>query len=255
MADYRIPNLERACKVLRLLAEHAAGLGLVEISQKLKIPRTTALRILSTLTRDDLVGRRESRYVLGSGMIALGTAALRNLDLRAAAAPVVHALSVKVGETAHLAIPSGDRALLVEVAQSPDPIRVGAPAGTLVDLHCSATGKVLLAFGPGGWEPTPRPRRTAKTRVELDDLRDELAHVRDRGYALDDEEYFDGVRCLAAPVRDAHGDVIAALGITATTGRFPVRLVSAHADAVIEHAVTLSASLGCATPASRTSPA
>jgi len=251
MPEYVIPNLERACKVLRLLGEHPAGLGLGEVSQRLKIPRTTALRILSTLGRDDLVGKRESRFVLGSGMIALGTAALRNLDLRAAATPVVHDLSVRLGETAHLAIPSGDRGLLVEVAQSPDPIRVGAPAGTLIDLHCSATGKVLLAYGSGGWESTPRSKRTPKTRVEVDDLRDELARVREQGYALDDEEYFEGVRCLACPVRDAQGAVIAALGVTATTGRFPVRLISSHAEAVAEHAATLSAALGHAAAPAR----
>jgi len=248
MPEYLIPNLERACKVLRLLGEHPVGLSLVEVSQKLKIPRTTALRILSTLGRDDLVGRRESRYVLGSGMISLGLGALRHLDLRALAAPVVQALSVKLGETAHLAIPSGDHGLLIEVAQSPDPIRVGAPAGTLIDLHCSATGKVLLAYGAGGLdergESIARPRRTPKTLVKAEELREELERVRTQGYGLDDEEYYEGVRCVAAPVRDAHGRVIAALGITATTGRFPVRQIPLYASVAVEHAASLSSELG-----------
>lgn len=244
MPEYLIPNLERACKVLRLLGEHPAGLSLVEIAQTLKIPRTTALRILSTLGRDELVGKRDHRFALGSGMIALGMGALRNLDLRSAAAPFVHALSVRLGETAHLAIVSGDHGLLVEVAQSPDPIRVGAPAGTLVDLHCSATGKVLLAFGTLAWEAMARKRRTPRTLVAADELRDELARVRQQGYGLDDEEYFEGVRCLAAPVRDAHGAVLAALGVTATTGRFPAAQVAGVAAVVVEHAERLSASLG-----------
>jgi len=112
---------------------------------------------------------------------------------------------------------------------------------------------VLVAFGAGGigdrWESLPRKRRTPKTRVEVGELRDELARVRTQGHAVDDEEYHEGVRCVAAPVRDAHGDVVAALGITATTGRFPARQIPLYAGVVAEHAATLSSALGAKRPA------
>ncbi len=245
MPRYVIPNLERACRVLKLLGDHPGGLSLAEVSRRLRIPRTTALRIVATLSREDLLVRREGRYAPGPGLIPLGMSCLNDLDLRNSARPAVQALAEKTGETAHLAVLSRDRALLVEVVQSPNPIRVGAPPGTLVDLHCSATGKVLLAFAcPGDVGSLPLRRRTTKTLTRADEFRVELARIRRQGYAVDDEEYYAGVRCIAAPVRDARGGIVAALGVTATTGRFTLRLVPAWARLVVAQASSLSSALG-----------
>lgn len=249
MTNYHIPNLTKACHVLKAVANEPGGLLLSELVQRLKLPHTSALRIVTTLCDAGFLQRSDNRYGLGSGLIPLGQQALARLDIRAIALPVLKELSNQTGETAHLAILSGHHSLLVEVFQSPNPIRVGAPAGTLAELHCSATGKVLLTGLPDDHlEPLlgskPLPRRTRHTLTTLPRLRAELNRIQTQGYAMDNEEFFEGIRCLAAPVRNASQEIVAAIGITGATTRFTADRITAVAHQVIAAADTVSDSLG-----------
>jgi DNA-binding IclR family transcriptional regulator len=249
MGKYDIPNLSNACRVLKALASEPGGLLLSELVERLKLPHTSALRIVATLCDAGFLQRSGNRYELGTGLIPLGQQALARLDIRAVARPVLKHLSAQTGETAHLAILSGNHSLLVEVCQSPSPIRVGAPEGTLARLHCSATGKVLLAGQPDDrlelmLGTKPLPAQTRKTLTTLPQLRTELTRVRKQGYALDEEEFFEGIRCLAAPVRNAAGDVVAAIGITGATTRFTAARISAVARQIIRAADSVSRSFG-----------
>lgn len=249
MNDYAIPNLTNACRVLKALAAEPEGLLLKELVQRLELPHTSALRIVSTLCSAELLQRNGKRYVLGTGLIPLGQQALARLDIRALARPVLQELSERTQETAHLAMLSGNHSLLVEVVQSPSPIRVGAPAGTQVELHCSAHGKIFLAHGPTEnlarlLGLTPLARRTRATLTTLPELQKEFRRIRTQGYALDNEEYFEGIRCLAAPVCNAEGEVTAALGITGATTRFTAARIPEVARQVMAAANALSKKLG-----------
>jgi DNA-binding IclR family transcriptional regulator len=113
-----------------------------------------------------------------------------------------------------------DKSILLEVCQSPLPIRAGAPAGTRADLHCSATGKVFLAWNMADgldafFERAQPVARTSRTITSADRMAKELALIRKRGYALDEEEFFDGIRCIAVPVMNSHGHTHLATRITA----------------------------------------
>jgi DNA-binding IclR family transcriptional regulator len=249
MGNYEIPNLNNACRVLKTLAGEPRGLLLSELVQRLQLPHTSALRIVATLCDAGFLQRSGNRYALGTGLIPLGQQALARLDIRDVARPILKQLSEETGETAHLAILSGNHSLLVEVCQSPAPIRVGAPAGTLAALHCSATGKVLLAgLTHDRLEPMLGtkllPAQTRRTLTTLPKLRMELARVRTQGYAVDDEEFFEGIRCLAAPVRNATGDVVAAIGITGAATRFTTARTPSVRRQVIAAADSISRSLG-----------
>ena len=249
MSKYEIPNLSNACRILKALACEPRGLLLSELVQRLKLPHTSALRIVATLCDAGFLQRVDNRYGLGTGLIPLGQQALARLDIRALARPILQQLTDQTGETAHLAILSGAHSLLIEVSQSPAPIRVGAPAGTLAALHCSATGKVLLAGLPADalamlLGTKPLPVQTRHTLTTLPRLRSELVRVRQQGYALDEEEFFEGIRCLAAPVRNAAAEVVAAIGITGATTRFTSARVSAVARQVMAGAQALSVRLG-----------
>ncbi len=250
MSHYEIPNLSNACLVLKALASEPAGLLLSELVQRLELPHTSALRIVATLCNAGFLQRSGNRYELGSGLIPLGQQALARLDIRSVARPALNHLSSQTGETAHLAILSGNQSLLVEVCQSPAPIRVGAPAGTLAALHCSATGKVLLAGQPDNrlelmLGPKPLPAQTRKTLTTLPQLRQELIRIRKQGYAVDEEEFFEGIRCLAAPVHNASGDLVGAIGITGTSTRFTAPRIPSVARQVIAAANSVSKGLGC----------
>lgn len=248
---YVIPNLRNACRVLKYLGREKGRHRITDLARALDIPVTSALRILTTLVVEGVVIKEDSYYFLGPGLIQLGTAALARVEIRTQALPVLASLAEATDETAHLAIPVDDRALIVAVHDSPHPLRAASRPGYSADLHCSSTGKVFLAYTPG--KPVTsvlsklRPvRRTAHTLVLTEDIERECARIRTQGFSVDDEEYHDGVRCVAAPVFGADGKVVAAIGITAATVRLPRERLPERAMRVMAAARDLSERIGFA---------
>ncbi len=222
---YVIPNLRNACRILKLLGRHPDGLKAADLARELGIPVTTTLRIMTTLHLEGLARKNEGRYELGPVLIQLGTAALAGAEVRELALPVLQHLTTATAETSHLAIPCDDRSLIVAVQDSPHPLRASSRPGYLAELHCSSTGKIFLAFLHADRLAEVLPAeslvaRTPHTLTSLAKLRKEAELTAARGYSLDNEEYHPGVRCLAVPVFGSAGQVVAALGITASTVRF-----------------------------------
>ncbi len=249
MDKYRIPSLAKACQVLGWLAAERGPHSASEVARKFQMPRTTAFRVLRTLRAEGLVEEVDGRYRGGAGLLRLGLLALQTVEIHSLAEPVLQRLAQTTGETAHLAVRTGDQMLILQVADSPNPIRVASRPGTLVSIHCAAAGKALLAALPpaqvrGILQGKRLERRTGRTITTMVALEAELETIRRQGYALDDEEYHDGVRCLASAVFDARGDAVAALGITAATVRFAKRKVPAVAREVTRAAKLLSDALG-----------
>lgn len=249
MPKYEIPNLKNACRVLKLLSEIEGGLRIGEICEAIDLPRTTALRILSTLEEEGFLVQQDRTFRLGSGLIPLGMKALSAVDIRKSSRPVLHELANRTGETAHLAILVNNRSVIIEVVDSPHPLRVASQPGTAVDLHCSATGKVLLAFALGERRSEVIPtlkleRRTHKTLTTPEALERECQIIMDQGFATDDEEFYVGVRCLAAPVFQADGRTIAAIGVTGSTSRFTLDKLEPFSRMVREAGEQVSQAMG-----------
>ncbi len=249
MNKYHIPNLGKACEVIELIAGSPGGIPLKKIAVELEIPRTTALRITQTLLDAGFLAQNEEgSFTLGTALVKLGVQALDNLDIRNFARPVLRALAEDTGESCHLAMLNGDKALLIEVADSPHPVRIASRPGTRVDLHCSSTGKVFLAF------QIPEPakfienlellKHTDNTDSTPAAVLASIEQTRKQGYAIDEEEYVKGVRCIAAPVTDAFGKTIAAVGITASTSTFTKPKIRTMADKILKAANLISASMG-----------
>ncbi|MDX2022255.1 MAG: IclR family transcriptional regulator [Deltaproteobacteria bacterium] len=249
MDKYSIPNLARACQILKLFSRTGGTLNSSEVARRMQMPRTTVLRILHTFCDEGLLVRENKNFRAGSELLRLGLGAMGPAHLRSVAVPTLRGLALSTGETSHLALLSGDKALIVEVCDSPHPVHATSRAGTLADLHASATGKVLLSFGLStsaeAFVGTLDLRsRTPSTITSTDALLAEVERVCRQGYALDNEEYHVGVRCLAAPVWDAHGNLAAAMGITASVASFPKRKVAEMAGHVMSAAMDLSHRLG-----------
>lgn len=249
MNKYHIPNLGKACDVLELISNTAGGCPLKEISATLCIPRTTALRITQTLLEENYLARNEEgAFTLGPSLVQLGVKALDNLDIRGFARPVLQALSQETCESSHLAMLTGDRSMLVEVADSPHPVRIASRPGTLVELHCSSTGKIFLALS------VPEPlkfiqsleltKHTGQTDTTLDEVLASIDETRKKGYAMDEEEFMQGVRCMAAPVKNAFGKTIAAIGITASTSTFTKAKIRTMAEKLQRAAARISSNMG-----------
>lgn len=225
MASYVIPNLANACRILSLVTESAQGLSLTELEQRLAVPRTTAFRILQTLCQEQVLEKHGKKYLVGAQLFKMGISLLSSQRLQQQALPKLQQLALTTSLSAHLALPHASGALLVEVCDSPNPLRLAARPGTLADFNCSAAGKVFLAFhyfdqlaalSAAGLFT----QRTLRSLCQVDALRTELQRVLARGYASDDMEYHDDVRCLAVPVRDGQGSVVAAVGITGPQALF-----------------------------------
>jgi DNA-binding IclR family transcriptional regulator len=252
MDRYRIPSLARACEALELFVDSEEPLSSSEIARRLQMPRTTALRILLTLCEQGLLARRGNDFEPGSKLFRLGIRALSSLRLRKFATPILQQLADRIGETSQIVTLSGMHGLVLEVCEGPRLVRIAQGPGAVLPLHCTAAGKVLLAF-------TLRPRlaqmvaqglqaRTPNTLTTLVELEAEIDRVVRLGYAVDDEECYEGVRCLAAPVWDASGAARAAIGVIASASTFTRRQNQDVAAHVLWAADELSVALGYEKP-------
>jgi len=202
------------------------------------------------LEHEGVIEKEGDKYKIGFRVIKLGMAALSKMELRNLVIPFLYDLSIKLGETSHLTVLSDKKSLILEVCDSPYPVKISSRPGTSVSLHCSATGKIFLSFIIGSeniddyFQGTKLEKRTENTITTISGLKKELETIHDQGYALDDEEFYENVRCLAAPVTDAFGKTIAAIGITATTIRFKQDMVQSTSKEVIRVAAGISKKLG-----------
>ena len=238
--------------MLELFVDAESPLSTSEVARRLRVPRTTALRILMTLCEQGLLSRSGNDFEPGSRLFRLGIRALSSLRLRQFAAPILQRLAAQLGETAQLVTLSGTQGLVLEVCDGPRLVRIAQGPGALLDLHCSAAGKVLLAFALrsrlGALVTQGLAVRTPHTLTTLPELEAETERILRLGYAVDDEECYEGVRCLAAPVWDASGGTRAALGAIASASTFTRRHNQEFARHVLAATRELSASMGYAVP-------
>lgn len=218
---YQVPSVESACRILRAVGENGESLSMTQLCGLSGTSRTSTLRIISSLCQHGFLRREDDgKLAIGEVIRVLGSRLHGEFDLRQRAVPLLAQVSRATGETTHLAVPFDTHCLLQEVVDSPQLVRVASRPGTLIDYHCSATGKCFLAFDNERLltlrQSVELASRTARTITSWGEMGVALAQVRKQGYAVDDEEYHAGIRCVGAPVRDAAHRVIAAIGVTGT---------------------------------------
>ncbi len=211
-----------------------------EVAGALQVHPRTARRLLNRLVADGWATRSDGRrriYAPTMRIVALAAQLAERDPMAVAAAPVVGRLHEETGAAAHLAIPSYQSALcLVHRAGGAD---TRPQLRELVPAHATAAGKVLLAFRDTWRESVlagELDRPTERTITAPDDLLAELEAIRERGHALEDEEFLPGVRGVAVPVRGANGDVAAALALSGPTGDFDAALMAGLADVLLVRA-------------------
>jgi DNA-binding IclR family transcriptional regulator len=251
MNKYMVPNLGKAVQTLKLLSAAGSGLSAVQIEKELSIPRTTAFRILKTLTYEGMVEKKGPQFFASAGLFEMGLQALSKSNLRELAVPLLQELTRQTGQTSHLAIPSGWYSLILEVCDSPHPVQVASRPGTLADLHCSATGKIFLSSLyrdrlKDYCEAVKPAKRTGNTKTSYEELTVMAENVRLAGYAQDEEEYHPGVRCLAAPIFDMRAEVVASMGVTGPVTSYTEDKFKLVKECVLNACISLSKSLGYA---------
>ena len=239
--------VERALILLRYIVDNPEGLSIREVGRTLGYSPATVQKLISALHTQGYVVQDEQteRYHLGAEAVQLGLTALSRLEVRQVARPHLEALSETTGETTFLAMPRGDHVIYIDKVVSNQPIRMDVPLGINRPYNCTSVGKVLLSGMPdervdqlvdgGAFED-----RTERSIVEADAVKKEITQVRTQGWARDDEEYVLGVGCVAAPIRDHEGAVIAAMTVSGPAERLDgslerlVEQVKASAAAVSE---------------------
>ncbi len=247
---YTVPALARAFDILDMLAMSSVGLTKMEIAQSVRIPYSTAFNLLNTMQKHGYVRREDDtgKYYLGLKLLSLGSVPVKDSGLRDTAAPVLEELVRRSKLTAHLAILDRGEAIYIDRKEPSGFVKINSWIGKRNYVHTSAVGKALIAYRPPGevdliWKEG-LPKRTSRTITSLKKLKAELAEVVRRGYALDLEEDELGGRCLAAPVLDACGSVIAAVGISGVASQAPDERLARLGELVIAQANEISRRLG-----------
>jgi IclR family acetate operon transcriptional repressor len=246
-----IRSVAKAIRLLDMLGEGPGAFGVSELARMVDMDKSSVSRMLRTLERAGYVEQDPvtQRYTLGLALGVLGYKALRRMDLRGAARPLLERLAETTGECAHMAILADRRAFYIDQVAPERGIGVDAPIGTLAPLHCTALGKALLAFQPeaileeliAGMKFEPYTRRTISS---AEGLRSHLSQVRAQLVAFDDEEYSVGVRCIAAPVFRYDGAVSGAIGVSGPSPRITDARLSEWEALVRGAAAELSGRLG-----------
>ena len=247
---YPIESVDKALVLLLLLRERRV-LTVSDAGRELGVAASTAHRLLAMLQYRGFVAQDPATkaYALGPILAELGLAAVRGMDIRTEARPVMERLVAEVGETAHLGVLRGTEVLFLESVESNRALRVADRTGMTLPAHASAVGKALLAGLPTEQIPIlyPDPELPAfrpNTITCRDDLERALALVRERGYATNADESEAGVSGVAAPIRDSTGRVRAALTVSAPTSRLTEEQVAAIAPATVRAAEEIGARLG-----------
>ncbi|APG95275.1 HTH-type transcriptional regulator BhcR [Sinorhizobium americanum] len=245
-----IQSLDRALDVLEALAS-PEGLTLSELAAHLGQSAATMHRVLSTLERREFVEISPDRQVwhIGPEAYRLGSAFLRRTNVVERSRPIMRELMLETGETSNLGVEKDGNVLFISQVETHESIRAFFPPGTLSPLHASGIGKALLSTYDDSrlaslFKKTTLERFTANTVRSVAQLEEELRVTRDRGYALDDEERTKGMRCVAAPILNVHGEAVAGISVSGPTHRMPDRQVQQIGERVRNAAKMVSRRLG-----------
>ncbi len=213
-----VQSVSRAVDLLEALSDGEER-GVTELGEHLRVHKATASRLLATLAQRRLVYRNPAteKYRLGLGLIRLAGSAMAGIDLIEQARPVLEDLATRTSETVNLAVLDGDRIMHLDQIAGTRSIVSVSWVGRRTPLHCTSNGKVLLAFLDAPERDRllvpPLKALTGKTITSRKKLDRQLTEVRRRGYARTIEELEEGLNAVAAPVRSAEGDVVAAVSV------------------------------------------
>jgi len=236
-----IQSLARGLKILAFLGQSQDGSTITELAEYLGVDKGSASRLVSTLAHYGYVEKDDitRRYHVGPQVVSLSRSVLTRLPMREAAKPYLRQAMERTGECAHLAVPAQGKVLYIDQVESPVTLRVNAQVGTMNPLHCTALGKVLLAYGDLDI-PSDLALFTPNTITDPETLRSHLEEIRRLGFAVDDEEFDLGVRCIAVPVFDFRGKATGAIGISGPATRMTAERMPALTAIMVEIGKALS---------------
>jgi IclR family transcriptional regulator, KDG regulon repressor len=249
---YKVQVLDRAINIIEFIGQQSTGeAGLRELSLAMKLHKTTAHRIAHVLESRGLLrrGLDSNRYRLGLHLYDLGCQALDHVNIRDEARPFMTRIALEVGETVHLAVLDRAEVLYIERVEAQRSLTMGSKLGGRNPVYCTALGKAILAYSPAieVEQILAACRMEARTRNTFTSalaLKRELERICDRGYAIDDEEIEDGIRCVSAPILNQANRAVAAISVSGPSSRITPNRFELIGKTVLKAARELSAHIG-----------
>ena len=248
----KVQSIERAFKLLDLLSEYPNGIQITRLSEKASLSKSTVHRLLSTLINMNYVLKDpdSDKYKLGYRLIYLSRNLINNIDVIPTAKSFLEKLSEDVNETIHLCIEDSGEIMYVDKIESNQTIRMFSRVGSKAPMYCTGVGKVLLSgMDPEKYrsivEKIEFIKRTPKTITSKEEMNLEIELIKNQGYALDDIENEEGIRCIAAPIIDSQGKFIASFSVSGPSNRITMERINDElADKVRETSMKISRQLG-----------
>lgn len=247
----RLTSVTTAIRLLKAFSDKdEVEIGISALAKRLRVSKSTVHRLATTLVAEGLLEQNPDteRYRLGIALFTLGALVRRRMDLSNEAKPLLSDLRRITKENVHLAILQGEQVTFIYDLESLHPVRLGSQLGSLKPAFCSAEGLAILAFQNDacidrvlGGDLIPR---TSRTVVDPARIREQLKTIHRQGYAIESGESEIGTRGIAAPVRDADGNVVAAVGVAGPSQRLSQRAIAGFAPHVIGTADAISVRLG-----------
>ena len=216
-----IKSLQRAVVIFELLAQESGELSLTEIAQKLDWPKSTVHGIISTFRDFGYIdqSKENGKYSLGVRLFELGNLVARRWDITKMAKPILKTLHKQTGMTVQLGKEQDGEVLYLDKIDGDGLLKIVSQVGARLPMHCSGLGKVLLAYDSEARvnqivRKNGLKKFTKNTITHQEALKKELALIRKRGYALDDNEIMDGLRCVAFPIYDSAKEVSYAVSVS-----------------------------------------
>jgi len=217
-----LQSLSRGLEALNYMAAQPGAVRLTDVAEALGVDKSNAAHLLKTLVAMGYAEQDDSRRYRPSAKLAEAKRAEHTLEeivsVKEAWRATLETLVAQTGECAHLAVLVGSRVWYIDKVDSPLPLKVDHPIGALSPLHCTALGKAFLSFGRAQL-PEDQPAFTPGTLTTRRALAEEIERTRSRGFAIDDEEFAPGIRCVARPIYDGAGVMIAAVGVSGPSVR------------------------------------
>ena len=246
----RLSSVANAIRLTKAFSENEYEMGISALAARLGLAKSTVHRLATTLVEYDILeqNRETGKYRLGLALFELGTLVRRKMDAASASQAEITSLAESTGETVQLALLDHLSVLYIRIRESRQQVRMSSSLGSRAPAHCTSVGKALLAHQPAEIVKqvidAGLKRYTVNTITEPEALLAELAGIRAKGFAVDDEEIEVGLRCVAAPIRDHSGHVVAAISVAAPVQRMSKRNVQTTVPNVVAAAEAISRRLG-----------
>ncbi|WP_077214369.1 IclR family transcriptional regulator [Bacillus dakarensis] len=249
--DNMVKSVGRALDIIDLVSAKKGGLGVTEIANQIDINKSSVYRILSTLAQYGYIEQDADtgKYKLGYKFLEVSSKLLDSIDLRMEAKPFLQELERETNEVIHLVVYDQGEVVYIEKLEGTETLRTHSRVGKRAPMHCTSVGKAILAHLPSTTvmdiiDRKGLPMHTENTITEKESFLKELNGIKQKGYALDLEENEYGITCIAAPIFDHLGRVVASVSISGPTMRMTEERLESLKEKMLHASKEISARLG-----------